>query len=77
VKSDTPYSIASIIHQSLGNHLTQRIVYDVGDRVDIDGTTYTVKEIRLLSTIFIDTRGCQVQAPNNVLNGKVRCDDIA
>ena len=47
------------------------LVYDVGDRVDIDGGTFTVKEIRLLSTIFIDTRGCQTQAPNNVLNTKV------
>lgn len=47
------------------------IVYDVGDRVEIDGNTYTIKEIRLLSTIFIDSRGCQVQAPNVVLNGKV------
>jgi small-conductance mechanosensitive channel len=46
-------------------------MYDVGDRVDIDGVTYTVKEIRLLSTIFIDIRGCQVQAPNNLLNTKV------
>lgn len=46
-------------------------MYDVGDRVDIDGVTYTVKEIRLLSTIFVDTRGCQVQAPNNLLNTKV------
>ncbi|KAG8836439.1 hypothetical protein FRC18_011362 [Serendipita sp. 400] len=45
-------------------------MYDVGDRVDIDGNTYTVKEIRLLSTIFVDTRGCQVQAPNNGLNQK-------
>ncbi|KAG8835307.1 hypothetical protein FRC17_004089 [Serendipita sp. 399] len=50
--------------------LSWLIVYDVGDRVDIDGTTYTVKEIRLLSTIFVDIRGCQVQAPNNVLNQK-------
>ncbi|KIM30449.1 hypothetical protein M408DRAFT_66234 [Serendipita vermifera MAFF 305830] len=47
-----------------------KVMYDVGDRVDIDGTTFTVKEIRLLSTVFIDTRGCQVQAPNVVLNGK-------
>lgn len=39
--------------------------------MDIDGTTYTVKEIRLLSTVFIDTRGCQVQAPNSILNTKV------
>ncbi|KAG8786733.1 hypothetical protein FRC15_010801 [Serendipita sp. 397] len=47
-----------------------KVLYDVGDRVDIDGNTYTVKEIRLLSTIFVDTRGCQVQAPNNGLNQK-------
>ncbi|CUA66917.1 putative MscS family protein C1183,11 [Schizosaccharomyces pombe 972h-] [Rhizoctonia solani] len=39
--------------------------YDVGDRVDIDKGSYIVKEMRLLSTVFIDvTRGCLVQAPN-------------
>ncbi|KAG8753694.1 hypothetical protein FRC12_011461, partial [Ceratobasidium sp. 428] len=39
--------------------------YDVGDRVDIDKSSYIVKEMRLLSTVFIDTnRGCLVQAPN-------------
>ncbi|QRV94149.1 transporter, small conductance mechanosensitive ion channel (MscS) family protein [Ceratobasidium sp. AG-Ba] len=39
--------------------------YDVGDRVDIDKGSFIVKEMRLLSTIFIDTtRGCLVQAPN-------------
>ena len=62
-------------------------MYDVGDRVEIDGLLYTVKEIRLwvtipliceddadgvyrLSTIFIDIRGCTVQAPHVVLNTK-------
>ncbi|ELU42471.1 serine/threonine protein kinase [Rhizoctonia solani AG-1 IA] len=35
------------------------------DRVDIDKGSYIVKEMRLLSTVFIDvTRGCLVQAPN-------------
>ena len=43
--------------------------YDVGDRVEITEITYTVKEIRLLSTIFLDGNGCLVQAPNTVLNG--------
>ena len=62
-------------------------MYDVGDRVEIDGQLHTVKEIRLcvtipflrehdadgvyrLSTIFIDIRGCTVQAPHVVLNTK-------
>lgn len=45
--------------------------YDVGDRVDIDNDSYTVKEIRLLSTVFIHTsKGCVVQAPHSVLNTK-------
>ncbi|KAG8747158.1 hypothetical protein FRC10_002207 [Ceratobasidium sp. 414] len=43
--------------------------YDVGDRVDIDKGSYIVKEMRLLSTIFIDTsRGCLIQAPNASLS---------
>ncbi|KAL5528473.1 hypothetical protein ACEPAF_7609 [Sanghuangporus sanghuang] len=44
--------------------------YDVGDRVEISKDpkeTYTVKEIRLLSTIFLDGNSCLVQAPNSVL----------
>lgn len=45
--------------------------YDVGDRVDIDKVGYVVKEMRLLSTIFIDLSGCQCQVPNVVLNTKV------
>lgn len=45
--------------------------YDVGDRVDLDEDSYTVKEIRLLSTIFLDSNGALVQAPNTVINGKV------
>ena len=46
--------------------------FDVGDRVTVDTTTYTVKEMRLLSTIFLDGSGTYVQATNFLLNGKVR-----
>ncbi|KAL6310327.1 Mechanosensitive ion channel-domain-containing protein [Sparassis latifolia] len=42
--------------------------FDVGDRVTIQTKTYTVKEIRLLSTVFLDGNSCQVQAPNSILN---------
>ncbi|KAF8885420.1 Mechanosensitive ion channel-domain-containing protein [Mucidula mucida] len=42
--------------------------FDVGDRVDIDDVAYTVKEIRLLSTIFLNVDGVYVQVPNSVLN---------
>ncbi|EAU91403.1 hypothetical protein CC1G_01892 [Coprinopsis cinerea okayama7 len=42
--------------------------FDVGDRVVINNQTYTVKEIRLLSTTFLDGNSTCVQAPNNVLN---------
>ncbi|GLB37046.1 putative mechanosensitive ion channel [Lyophyllum shimeji] len=44
--------------------------FDVGDRVVVEKETYTVKEIRLLSTIFLDSNSTQVQAPNTVLNTK-------
>jgi len=42
--------------------------FDVGDRINILKDSYTVKEIRLLSTVFVDSQGCLVQAPNIVLN---------
>ena len=42
--------------------------FDVGDRVVINKETYTVKEIRLLSTVFLDSTSGIVQAPNNQLN---------
>ena len=45
--------------------------FDVGDRVTVSKDTYTVKEIRLLGTIFLDSNACLVQAPNTVLNGQV------
>ncbi|KAJ7072310.1 Mechanosensitive ion channel-domain-containing protein [Mycena amicta] len=37
--------------------------FDVGDRIVVEGSSYTVKEIRLLSTIFINSDGVSVQAP--------------
>lgn len=46
--------------------------YDVGDRVDIEKASYTVKEIRLLSTVFQDSNNCTVTAPNTLLTTKVR-----
>ncbi|KAG5643162.1 hypothetical protein DXG03_001492 [Asterophora parasitica] len=42
--------------------------FDVGDRVNIQKEIYTVKEIRLLSTVFLDSNSVLVQAPNNLLN---------
>lgn len=45
--------------------------FDVGDRVVINKETYTVKEIYLLSTTFLDGNSTYIQAPNNVLNGLV------
>ena len=44
--------------------------FDVGDRVVIGKDTYTVKEIRLLSTIFLNSESAFVQAPNKELNGQ-------
>lgn len=46
--------------------------FDVGDKVVLDKEMYTVKEIRLLSTIFLDSSSILVQAPNSVLNSLVR-----
>ncbi|KZT52873.1 hypothetical protein CALCODRAFT_440943 [Calocera cornea HHB12733] len=44
--------------------------YDCGDRVDIDNYQFTVKEIQLLSTIFMTTSGKSVQCSHAVLNAK-------
>ena len=46
--------------------------FDVGDKVVLDKEMYTVKEIRLLSTIFLNSSSILVQAPNNMLNALVR-----
>ncbi|ETW80431.1 Mechanosensitive ion channel [Heterobasidion irregulare TC 32-1] len=43
--------------------------FDVGDRVNLgEHGSFTVKEIRLLSTVFLDGNNTVVQAPNTVLN---------
>lgn len=66
-----------LIGNSLSEVLTSIIFlfikhpYDVGDRVTVEEEVYTVKEIRLLSTIFLDKNTCSVQAPNMQLNEKV------
>jgi len=45
--------------------------FDVGDRINFNKTDYTVKEIRLLTSILLDSNGTLVQAPNTVLNTMV------
>jgi len=42
--------------------------FDIGDNIEVQGVPYTVKEMRLLSTILVDARGCDVQSPNILLN---------
>jgi len=41
--------------------------FDVGDRVKVKDEFFTVKEIRLLSTVFLDKNATLVQAPNSQL----------
>ncbi len=74
-----PYTgLSWLIGGSLSEVLTSIIFlfikhpYDVGDRVTVGKDTFTVKEIRLLSTVFLDGNACLVQAPNTVLNGMVK-----
>ncbi|KAJ3384347.1 hypothetical protein HDU92_003620 [Lobulomyces angularis] len=43
--------------------------YDVGDRIDIEGSQFVVKEFGLLTTIFTDTDGKEIYAPNPKLAG--------
>ncbi len=50
--------------------------FDVGDRIDLSKDSYTVKEIRLLSTILLDGHGTYVQVSNTVLNSLVRLVDV-
>lgn len=51
--------------------------FDVGDRVDLGKEiSYTVKEIRLLSTILLDGHGTYVQVSNTVLNTLVCLVDV-
>ncbi|KAF7321301.1 Mechanosensitive ion channel protein [Mycena kentingensis (nom. inval.)] len=47
--------------------------FDVGDRIAVEGGVYTVKEASLsisILTIFINSEGVSVQAPNTHLNGQ-------
>jgi len=46
--------------------------FDVGDSVIIKNECYTVKEIKLLSTVFTDTNSTLVQISNYQLNNLVR-----
>ncbi|KDQ21736.1 hypothetical protein BOTBODRAFT_212160 [Botryobasidium botryosum FD-172 SS1] len=41
--------------------------FDIGDNVQLDGVVYTIKEMRILSTIMVDPRGCNVQVANSQL----------
>lgn len=51
--------------------------FDVGDRIDLgDKGMFTVKEIRLLSTIFLDGHGTSVQVSNTVLDTLVGLCDL-
>ncbi len=72
--------IGSSLHDILISiiFLFVRHPFDVGDRVDLGakgGGAFTVKEIRLLSTILLNGHGGHVQVSNNVLADLVRlCD---
>lgn len=64
--------IGSSLHDILTSiiFLFVRHPFDVGDRIDLGakgGGTFTVKEIRLLSTILLNGHGGHVQVSNNVL----------
>lgn len=71
-----------LIGSSLAEILTSIIFlfvkhpYDVGDRIRLDKEIYIVKEIRLLSTILLDSNSCLVQAPNTSLNAVVRASHV-
>jgi len=63
--------IGSSLHDVLTSiiFLFVRHPFDVGDRIDLGDKNgvFTVKEIRLLSTIFLNAHGSYVQVSNNVL----------
>jgi small-conductance mechanosensitive channel len=51
--------------------------FDVGDKISLGkDASYTVKEIRLLSTILLDGHGTCVQVSNIVLSSAVRLVDV-
>jgi small-conductance mechanosensitive channel len=51
--------------------------FDVGDAIQLgDKGKYTVKEIRILSTILLDDHDAYVQVSNTVLSTLVRLGDV-
>jgi hypothetical protein len=69
--------IGSSLHDVLTSiiFLFVRHPFDVGDQIDLGdkgGGVFTVKEIRLLSTILLNGHGGYVQVSNNVLADLVR-----
>jgi small-conductance mechanosensitive channel len=51
--------------------------FDVGDCIELgDKGQYTVKEIRLLSTVFLDGHSAHVQVSNTVLSTLVGLGDV-
>lgn len=72
--------IGSSLHDILTSiiFLFVRHPFDVGDKIDLGDKTgiFTVKEIRLLSTILLNVHGSYVQVSNNVLAGLVRLCDL-
>lgn len=71
----SPTGLSWLIGDSLSAVLTSIIFlfikhpFDVGDVIDLgEEGTFTVKEIRLLSTIMLNGHGTLVQAPNVVLD---------
>ena len=67
--------IGSSLHDILTSiiFLFVRHPFDVGDKIDLgEKGDFTVKEIRLLSTILLNGHGGHVQVSNNVLANLVR-----
>jgi small-conductance mechanosensitive channel len=71
--------IGSSLHDILTSiiFLFVRHPFDVGDKIDLgEKGVFTVKEIRLLSTILLNGHGGYVQVSNNVLADLVRMCDL-
>jgi small-conductance mechanosensitive channel len=66
--------IGSSLQEVLGSiiFLFIKHPFDVGDRINVNTVSYTVKEIWLLSTVLVDSNGTLVQSPNTLLNTMVR-----
>ena len=77
-----PLCLSWLIGASLQEVLSSIILlfikhpFDVGDRITLltareDPQIYNVKEIQLLTTIFLDAQGCRVYVPNPIINSLV------